>query len=480
MPKKLNVLIVTAEATPFAKVGGLADVAGSLPKALLKLGHDVRVIMPCYQRVEEKFPLESVVTGIPVYLRDVRYDAGIKKIVKDDVTFYFLDIPFFFRRSEVYMYNDDGERFISFCKGVLEGLPRLGWKPDVIHCNDWQTALVPSLLKTSRSGDPFYDGTGTVFTIHNLAYQGTFPDYYTEIAGLPWDVFHFTKMEYYGKLNLMKGGIVYSDQVNTVSEQYKEEIKTPEYGEGLDGLLIAQDDKLSGILNGIDLDEFNPATDKRIFQTFSPETIERKEKDKEGLLAEVGLPRVKSKRVPLVGLISRFANQKGFDIIAEVLDKMMALDVQMVVLGTGDPAYHEMFTEAMKKYPKKLSAQLKFDAVLAQKIYAGSDMFLMPSKFEPCGLGQIISLRYGTVPVVRATGGLADTISNYNARTGKGNGFVFKDYTGAALLRAFKRAVEVYGKKDEWHKLALNAMACDFSWEASAKKYVDLYGKTLK
>ncbi|MEW6200993.1 MAG: glycogen synthase GlgA [bacterium] len=475
----MNILFASAEVSPFAKVGGLADVVGSLPRALNRHGHDARVIMPNYQRVEEKFKPSMLLTDIPVQLGGQKTTVNLKYLEHGGLKIYLVDCPHFFMREEVYMYQDDGERFITFCKGALEALRRLDWKPDIIHANDWQTGLIPCLIKTTLKNDPLFGGIGTVYTIHNLAYQGLFPPDYMIVAGVDWSEFTFEKLEFFGQLNLMKAGIVYSDQVNTVSDKYKDEIQTEEYGCGLDGLLRAQSHKLSGIINGIDTQVFNPATDKNIFVKYTADKLSGKEENKGRLLKELGLPYKKTKRVPLIGMITRLAAQKGFDILEEIIEKVMKCDVQFVLLGTGDDYYEKLMGEVSKKHPDKASINLKFDAALAQKIYAACDIFLMPSRYEPCGLGQLISLRYGTVPVVRYTGGLADTIEDYNARRKKGTGFVFENYTGADFFKAVKRALKCYDDKKVWTQIVKEAMSRDFSWEASAKKYEEIYRKAI-
>ncbi|MFH1539486.1 MAG: glycogen synthase GlgA [bacterium] len=476
---KYKVLFASAEMVPFAKVGGLADVVGSLPQALNRLGHDARVVLPNYRRIEKGYKLKELVSGLTVELGDEKVPVGIKVIKHGGLRVYLVDCPRFFDRDGIYMHPDDGERFIVFCRGVLEGLRRLDWKPDLIHANDWQTALIPCYLKTALKDDPFYKDMRSVFTIHNLAYQGLFPPSFLELAGIDKAEFHYDKLEFYGQVNLMKGGIVYADQVNTVSERYRDEIQTPEFGERLDGLLSVHSGKLSGIVNGIDVELFNPLKDKNIASKYTKANVSGKEENKEALLRELGLPYRKTRRIPLLAMVTRLAAQKGLDLVEEAFPSLIKMDMQFVLLGTGDPGLEKFFKVKEKMYPDRVSVQLRFDAALAQRIYAGSDIFLMPSRFEPCGLGQLISLRYGTIPVARRTGGLADTIVPFNRKTKRGTGFVFDKYTTDALVRTVKKAAAAYKDKKVWTQLKKNAMSADFSWDASARKYVTLYRRAL-
>jgi starch synthase len=473
----LKVLLLSAEAVPFAKTGGLADVAGSLPKAIRALGHDIRVAMPRYGRIDpEKFELQEVLPAFPVPMnKQVEEAAVLQGRIAPDVPVYMIENAKYYDRDGIYMYPDDAERFIFFCRSSLEMLGRLEWSPDIIHCHDWHTAIVPNWLKTIYRDDPFFAHTATVYTIHNLAFQGIFGYRVLEIAGIDeyGFMYHPEMADLSEVVDLMARGIFFADALNTVSEKYAQEILTPEFGEKLDPLLRDRRDRLFGILNGIDDEVLNPATDQYIAQNYDVETLEKRVQNKLALQQEAGL-RVDA-AVPLIGVISRLTDQKGFDILGDVIDHLLDLDLQFVLLGTGDPHYHEVFSRVAQAYSGKAAVFLTFNAELAQKIYAGSDMFLMPSRFEPCGLGQMIAMRYGSVPIVRATGGLADTVQDLHPQTGEGNGFSFEPYDRWALFAAIVRAVENYKYRDTWRKLQARGMKADFSWNASAKKYIDLY-----
>ena len=486
MSEKLKILVVSAEVAPFAKVGGLADVAGALPKALKAMGHDVRVAMPCYKMVEAN-PAYGVTTKIkslkvPLGWRNVESSVKQTKIGAE-IPVYLISAPYFEGSVDSRsVYAAGSEPYAFFARAVLEMVRNMKpeWKPDVIHCNDWHTGFLPVFKDVLYADDPILSGAGCVFTIHNLAYQGEFdksilPDY-----GLPESLFPMDKLECYGSVNFLKAGIVYSDLVTTVSPTYSHEIQTQEYGCRLEGLLgyVQQLNKLSGILNGIDYEEFDPATDKRIRFNYSSGEMSGKVNNKAVLQSDMGLP-IEAK-VPLIGLVSRLADQKGLDLIKAASSKLMKLGVQLVVLGSGDAMYEKFFGELESKHPDQVRATIGFDAKLAQQIYAGCDMFLMPSRFEPCGLGQLIALRYGTIPIVRSTGGLADTIVDYAKDDDKSNGFVFSEYTPEALVASVKKAVKVFDDKDEWAKLVQAAMSCDFSWGASAGKYVDTYREAIE
>ena len=485
-PRK--VLLVSAEIVPFAKEGGLADVAGALPKALAEEGVDIRVVMPLYGSIERKSYGIKPVEGLEKL--QIEMDGNLEaasiftaKIPGSKVQVYFVANGRYFDRRGVYNDPDTGEgypdnphRFIFFQKAVVAMLGRLDWRPDVVHCNDYQTGLIPFYLQRNIGR------TATLFSIHNLAYQGVQPADIIPTAEIPHHHFYpMSPFEFYGQVNMMKIGIVFSDLINTVSPTYAREIqKDREFGCGLEGVLRSRASDLSGIVNGIDYTIWNPEVDKLIPHNFSAADLEGKAKNKKELLKRNSLPAPKAgKRVPVIGIISRLADQKGFDILEETLDKIMQLDLQMVVLGTGQRKYHEMFEAAAKRYPDKLAVNLAFDNALAHLIEAGSDMFLMPSRYEPCGLNQLYSLRYGTIPIVRATGGLADTIADYKPVSGKGTGFVFKQYSAEALLESVKRAVAQFGDPDAWGGLVANAMAADYSWASSAKHYIALYNRAL-
>lgn len=490
MKGTFNVLYVSSEVAPFAKTGGLADVAGALPKALKDMGLDVRIMMPKYGFISErKYVLREVIRlrEIPVRLGEREYVVSAKSAFLPDskVQVYFIDYPPYFDRESPYVnpstgkdWSDNAERFALFSRAVLEVLRVLHWQPDVIHCNDWQTALIPAYLKTQLKDDPFYAKISTLLTIHNLAYQGVFEEDVVEVIGLPRELFGpGGPVEFYGKVNFLKAGIVFADAISTVSERYAEEIQTEEFGAGLDGVLRSRKDDLYGILNGVDYSVWNPETDEFIPHKYSISDLSGKQRNKEALLTQVGLPY--DPNIPVIGMISRLAEQKGFDLLIEAMDQLMALDLELVILGTGDPKYHKLLEEYAKKYPEKLSVNLRFDEPLAHLIEAGSDMFLMPSRYEPCGLNQIYSLKYGTIPIVRETGGLADTIQDYDPQTGKGTGFVFKEYSAEAMLAAVRRALNVYQDKTTWTKIMKTAMRQDFSWNVAAKKYVSLYRKLV-
>lgn len=479
---KLKILIVSSEAVPFAKTGGLADVAGALPKALKKLGHDVRVVLPKYKMVTSDKPLRKVARSLSIPIRDNEEKANIKMVAYAQIPFYFVENNRYFDREGLYGgsaggYPDNDQRFTLFCRAALEMLKEIDFKPDIIHCNDWQTGLIPVYLNTIYKGDSFFKDCAVLFTVHNLAYQGNFPASSLKITGLPKDLFSVNGLEFYGHISFLKGGLLFSQIINTVSHTYSREIQTEEFGYGLDGVLRARASDLYGVINGIDYDEWNPAIDTDISQNYTPNTLADKEKNKESLLKEQGLD-VK-KGVPLIGIISRLAGQKGFDILSEIIDRLMRYKLQIVLLGTGEEIYQRFFTHQASKYPKKFAIDFTYNNALAHKIYGASDFFLMPSLYEPCGLGQLISFKYGTVPIVRKTGGLADTVFEFDQKEGTGNGFVFENYNGEELLAAVKRALKVYGEKHVFKKLILNGMNQDFSWEHSANEYLKLYSKAI-
>jgi len=481
MDKPLKILLLSSEAVPFAKVGGLADVAGSLPKALRRLGHDARLALPKYGRISEaEFGLTSVVESLLVPVDSGQELAVIFESVVEGMPAYLVGNDKYFDREEVYGYHDDGERFVFFCRAVLEMLKKLNWQPDVIHCNDWHTAIVPNWLKTIYKQDPFFADIAIVFTIHNLAYQGIFGPELLEFAGLAdYGLMpHPTDDGLSRVLVLMARGILFADAINAVSEKYAQEILTPEYGERLHPILAQRRDRLFGILNGLDYEVWNPATDRDLTVNYDVDSLYLRVENTLALQREAGLS--VNPDTPLIGIISRLADQKGFDILAEASDQLMEMDLQFILLGTGEERYHRIFANVAGKYQGQAAVFLKFDGALARRIYAGCDAFLMPSRFEPCGLGQLISMRYGSVPIVRSTGGLADTVQDYDPVTGLGNGFAFSDYSEEALLAAVERALETYRHKDTWRTLMERGMTADFSWRASAQKYVDLYQKALE
>ena len=493
MTRPLNVLLVSSEVDPFAKTGGLADVSGALPVAIRELGHEIRVMMPRYGLIDErKARLHEMIRmrEIDVPVGKKTYPASVKSSFltnnQTKVQVYFLDNPRLFGRRGMYVhpetkadFPDNDERFIFFCRGTLETLKKLGWAPDLIHCNDWMTGLIPAYLKTVYRDDPFYAGTRTLFTIHNMAYQGTFPESSFPKTLLPGEVFSEKGMAAGGKMNFLKAGLVYADALTTVSERYAAEIRSSEeFGCGLQDLLQKRKQDLSGILNGVDYRQWDPRADELIPQRFDLRSLDLKAENKKALCSKMGLPY--GEKTPCIGIISRLADQKGFDLIGEALDEILAMDLRLIILGTGEERYHKMFSQAAKKHPTKVAAALTFDNTLAHWIEAGSDMFLMPSRYEPCGLNQIYSLRYGTVPIVRATGGLDDTIEDVNASAGTGTGFKFKGYKSEEMVRAIRRAVNAFADRTLWRTVMGNGMARDFSWEASARKYVQLYRSIAK
>jgi starch synthase len=490
MAQSFNILFLSSEVVPFAKTGGLADVSFALPQAIKELGHEIRVMMPKYGFISErKFGIHEIIRlkemDIPVGDKLQKGSAKASFIVgqKTKVQVYFLESEVYYNRNGLYVdpktkkdYPDNDERFIFFCKGVIETLRKLGWRPDVIHCNDWQTALVPVYLKTTYKDDPLLKGIKTILTIHNIGYQGVFPKESFLKSGLPDEI--FPQIQHNGSFNFLKAGILYADFITTVSPTYaKEIISDDELGAGLSDVLRKRKRDIFGILNGVDYSVWSPETDKFIPVPYGVQTIESKYENKKALLKHFGLEY--NENIPVVAQISRLAEQKGFDLIEEIIDKMMELDLQYIVLGTGEPRYEEMLERIKKKYPKKVGIHIGFSEELAHLIEAGADIFLMPSKYEPCGLNQMYSLRYGTVPVVRKTGGLADTVEEFNPKTGRGTGFLFEKYNGQELLKALKKALNLYKNKKVWLKLMKNGMVKDFSWSVSARKYVELYEKLV-
>ncbi|HHV30750.1 glycogen synthase GlgA [Acetivibrio mesophilus] len=477
--KKTKVLFASSEVEPFAKTGGLADVAASLPKALCGLGHDVRVIMPKYKNIPMQYVEKMEKIGeIGIYVSWRQQYCGILKLEMDKVTYYFIDNEYYFGRDGYYGYFDEAERFAFFCKALLEILPVIDFKPDIIHCNDWQTGVVSLFLNAWYRNSDFYRDIKTVFTIHNLKYQGVFPkEVLGEVLGVSWEYFHADGIEFFDKVNYLKAGLVYSNIITTVSKTYAEEIKSDFFGENLNNVLNKRSNDLYGILNGIDMERNDPAVDDRIFANYSKDNLEGKLTNKQMLQKSLGLQ--ERIDIPLIGLISRLVDQKGFDLIDCVMDEILKMDIQFVLLGAGEYRYEQMFKYYQEKYPGKISVNLKYDALLSQRIYAGADMFLMPSLFEPCGLSQMFSLRYGTIPIVRETGGLKDTIAPYNDITHEGNGFTFSRYNAHDMLYAIKEAVHFYYHRATWTHLMKKGMSIDFSWEKSAKEYLDVYKKLV-
>jgi len=483
----MRIAFVTSEAVPFAKTGGLADVSGALTKELAARGHEVALFLPRYPGVmkSQSGVSRPVVEDLAIPVAGRHEQLTVEKLVADGVNVYFVGHDGFFDRPELYRdpatgedWADNDERFIFFARAVIETCRALQWIPNVVHANDWQSALVPTYLNTIYAEDPVWSKTRSLFTVHNIAYQGMFKAETFAKLGVPEGWWYPTSpFEYWDQVNFLKLGLLFAESISTVSRQYAKEIRSSnEFGYGMEGILADRKEDLYGIVNGIDYDVWNPLTDEFIPEHFSPKNLAGKLACKKALLKEMGLPAGKG-TTPLIGIISRLADQKGFDLIEEVAEELMSRDLQMVVLGTGDAKYHELFEKLAKKYPKKLGISLKFDNGLAHRIEAGSDMFLMPSRYEPCGLNQLYSLKYGTIPVVRTTGGLADTIEPY--ADGAGTGFRFDDYTGEALLAAVDEALAVYDDRKAWKALTERAMAQDFSWEHSASQYEDLYHATV-
>jgi starch synthase len=470
--KQPRILMVSAEASPWAKSGGLADVLGALPAALAAAGHEVAVVIPRYQKAVDA-PAVRIAQRIPIPLGIYLYYVDIWRLDSPGITFFFVDNAGFFGRVGLYgdhfgSYGDNHIRFAALCKAAIE-VARRFFPADILHCHDWQAALVPVFLKTARIVDPSVVNAQTLLTIHNLGYQGVFGRASLGEIGLSDSLFRIDALEFWGSVSLLKGGIVYADAISTVSRRYAEEIQTLEYGFGLDGLLRARRDVLSGILNGVDYEQWNPETDPHIAAHYSARDLSGKRACKRDLVRAAGLPETAAYR-PLLGVVSRFAGQKGFDLLEEIADELFAEDLSLVVLGSGEAALEALFGSLQERFPNKVSVTYGYDESLAHRIEAGADIFLMPSRYEPCGLNQIYSLRYGTAPVVRATGGLDDTID-------KTTGFKFADYNGKELLGAIRAACRAWKDRKAWTALMIRGMRKDFSWTASAAEYSRLYRK---
>jgi starch synthase len=476
----MHIAFVASEGVPFSKTGGLADVVGALPRALAALGHQVSVYLPRYRQTKLT-DAATVVRSITIPFDDqYRFASVVTGGTQSGVKFYFIEYPEFFDRDALYGtpagdYPDNAERFALFSRAVLEASKILG-VPNIFHCHDWQSALVPVLLRTVYADDPAFQDVATVFTIHNMGYQGLFPPEVLPLLMLPWDLFTMTKMEFFGQVNFLKGALIYSDYVTTVSKKYSQEIQTAEYGFGLEGVLRGRAATVSGILNGVDYDEWSPQADKFTAAKYSPQDWSGKAKCKLDLLAAFGIP-ASAAKLPVIGIVSRFAAQKGFDLISQVADRLAREEMVLVALGAGDKPYEDMFRRLSKQFPHGIAVKVAYDNAIAHKIEAGADMFLMPSRYEPCGLNQIYSLKYGTVPIVRATGGLDDTIEPWDARTGKGTGFKFSEYSGESLLLTVKQALQAYRDQTSWQALMRNGMNKDFSWNASAREYGKIYDR---
>ncbi|ACV61729.1 glycogen/starch synthase, ADP-glucose type [Desulfofarcimen acetoxidans DSM 771] len=476
----MKVLFVAGEAFPFAKTGGLADVVGSLPKYLRKLGVDVRVMIPKYGDIQDIYTEDAVTVHSRIVDVGWRHQyCGIQEVNYQGVPIYFVDNEYYFKRQGYYGFYDEAERYAFFCRAVLDCLPHIHFIPQIIHCHDWHAGMVSALIKTQYRYNAICGRLKTIFTVHNLKYQGIFPH------GILWDLFrlsyeHFNAegLEFYGDVSYLKAGLVYSDIITTVSQNYMYEIQTPFYGERLDGLLRRRSHELYGIINGIDYEEYNPLTDPHIFVNYNADSLDKKLQNKASLQQYLGLP--ERPEIPLIAIVSRLVGQKGLDLVARVLGEMLDLDVQLVVLGTGEAIYENMFRNAAYWFPQKVSANIYFDNSLAHRVYAGSDMLLVPSLFEPCGLSQLIAMRYGCLPVARETGGLKDTVLSYNENTGEGNGFSFANYNAHDMLYTVSRAVGFYKQQEVWQKIVRQSMSMDYSWDTSAQEYAKLYNILAK
>lgn len=478
----MRVAYLSSEVAPFAKTGGLADVAGSLPVALRALGVETAIFMPLYREVRRnQHELELLPYTLTLHQDGVDREVRFCQLREphQGVPVYFIAYDPYFDRSQLYTengkdYPDNLARFALYCRASLELMRMMDWRPDVVHGNDWQTALALVYCKTLYQGSPTFSRAKMLMTIHNLAFQGTFSKEQYAVTGLDWSLFGINGLEFFGKINLLKGGLIYADHITTVSKQYAKEICSEEFGCGLQGVLCSRADALSGILNGVDYSAWEPATDALIPARYSPADLSGKAANKAALQTEMGLE--PSPRTPLIGMVTRLDRQKGLELVIKAFPRLMELDLQLVLLGTGDETLQAKFDALAKAYPKVFRPRFAFDNRLAHLIEAGSDIFLMPSLYEPCGLNQMYSLRYGTVPVVRKTGGLADTVQNYSATTGKGNGFVFAKPMPGELVKAVRRAVDLYRNEPErWRELMLHGMKLDFSWNASARAYEQLY-----
>ena len=473
----IKVLHAAAEAVPFVKTGGLGDVIGALPKELIHRGVDARVILPRYRDIAAEMLDQMVVTHritVPVGWRQQVCEIG--EIQLDGVTFYLLGNDYYFDRAGLYGHADDHERFAFFCRAVLEALPYLGFEPDILHSHDWHTGMISVLLEAHYRQLPAYAALKTVFTIHNLEYQGNFAsDMLGDMLDLGWEYFSPDRVEFSGQVSFMKGALNFSDWITTVSKSYAEQIQQPEYGHGLDGLLRSRADRLTGIVNGIDFAEYNPRNGAYIANPFDGRSLRKRRENKRHLQAEMGLP--VAEEIPVLGMVSRLVDSKGIPLIAEALEALLAFPCQLVVLGQGQEAYEQFFAEAARRYPQQVAVKIGFDSGLARRIFAGSDLFLMPSRVEPCGLSQLNAMRYGSVPVVHATGGLKDTVLPYQAFSGEGTGFSFAEYDAAALLSTVGQALTLFQDKKAWNKLVQAAMRANSSWQPAAGQYQVLYSQ---
>ena len=473
----MNILFASSEVAPFIKTGGLADVAGSLPQALAAEGHEVTVILPLYEGISEDWRSKmTFLQNYNVHLSWRTPYCGLFELQKDGVTYYFVDNEYYFKRWDVYGHFDDGERYAFFSRAVIETPGHLGFCPDVIHCNDWQTALVPIYLLDERNRVPELMGAKSVFTIHNIEYQGRYGrDLLVDMFGLPNSYFHERMLAYYGDINLMKGAIYAADYVTTVSPTYASELRYDFYAHGLAGVVANNAHKIRGILNGIDVKRYDPWQDKRLAKAYNAKQLKGKKDCKAALQEMVGLEQ--DPDAPIIGCVSRLVSHKGFDLVVDAIHEIMATGAQMVVLGTGEWRYEEAFRQTVWQYPGRFSAQIMYSDAFSNAIYSGADLFLMPSVAEPCGLSQMIAMRYGTLPVVRETGGLRDSVQPWNEFTGEGTGFTFANIDKGDMMWVLTQAVDLYRDDPKaWKKLQQNAMTADFSWDHSAGEYAEVYG----
>jgi starch synthase len=484
MDESFRVAFVSAEASPYAKLGEMADVAYSLPKHLSSLGMNVMLFIPKYRRPEiDSLPKELICSSLPVPLGDRKIKAQVFKGEQGKYEIYFIDNPKYFWRDHIYgtgrgQYLDNDERFIFFCRAVLEFMLKSDMKLDIIHCNNWPTALIPVFLKTNQICTRRFKDTATVLTLHNIAYQGEFPPDSLLLTGLNWKYFTPKQFSMNGMFNFLKAGVFFSDVINTVSSSYRKEILTRKHGLGLEQLLNLRKGVFFSIRNGIDYEVWNPETDPFIATTYSLASLEGKIRCKEDLIKEFGLSI--SRKTPVVGLVAYMRSHKGFDILLEAIDEIMEMDIALVILGLGEEMYENRLIETQRKHPQKVAVRLEMNPVLVHKISAGADIFLIPSLYEPCGLNQLYSFRYATVPVVRATGGLEETVKPFDPNTQKGNGFVFRDYSARALIDALKEALMYYRKPRLWNKIQAAGMKENFSWEQAAKRYTKLYKNAIE
>jgi starch synthase len=493
MAKPLSILFVSSEATPFAKTGGLADVSGALPQAIRELGHDIRIMLPKYASVSERrFKIHDIkrLTDMPIQIGGKTVPGSVRSSfltnIKTKVQVYFLHNDGYYNRPDIYVdpktkesWPDNDERFIFLCHSVIETILRLGWKPDIIHLNDWPTGLVAALMRTTYAKEPLFKTTKIVFTVHNVAYQGIFPKESFLKTNLPESTFKADGVEFHGQMNLLKAGIIYSDFITTVSETYAKEIRSSaEFGCGLEGVFKKRSKDMMGILNGIDTLIWDPATDAKIPEKYSADDLSGKAANKKALCEHFHLKY--DEKIPIIGIVSRLVDQKGFDLIEQKLPEIMKENCYLIIDAEGDKRLEEVFTKAAKKYSKKMGVFIGFNEDLAHLIEAGSDMFLMPSRYEPCGLNQMYSMRYGTLPIVRATGGLADTVEDITDKPKTGTGFVFKNYDPDEMFDAINRALRAFPEKEIWNAAIQRGMLKDFSWNHSVENYIELYRELIK